>query len=178
MKIGLCGTQGTGKTTILKEFQKIHPEFKVVTEIARKCIEKGLPINEKTTGESQTFILHEQIKAEIENYPHDQISDRTTLDQYAYIEMGFRRGNISFAQKEKLETITKAWAKSYDKILYIPIEFPVIPDGVRSVDEEFRRNIDYLIFSELHNYNNVITLKGTVEQRMNIIEKFLRNRGF
>ena len=52
MRIAITGTQGTGKTTLLKVLQKIEPyksQYTFVTELTRKLHEKGYPINEQGT---------------------------------------------------------------------------------------------------------------------------------
>jgi nicotinamide riboside kinase len=60
-------------------------------------------------------------------------------------------------------------------VCYIPIEFPVVDDGVRSVDEGFREEVDFMIKNLLDcaeiNYH---TITGTVEERIKMIDELLK----
>jgi hypothetical protein len=167
MKIGLHGTHSTGKTTTKNKFIEKHPKFHQVTEIARKSPYK---INEGTDYLSQRWILHEQIKAELLNYPYDQISDRTTMDNCAYTELQFRKGKIEYSQYQELVTIAEAWLDTYDYVFYFPIEFPLEKDGIRSDNLKFQKDIDDIIKDNLKG-RTFYSLTGTVEDRLKQIEK-------
>jgi len=171
MKIGLCGSQGTGKTTVLNEFIKTHLQYKIVKEVARQC---PYPINKETGYISQRWILHEQIKKELSNYPYDQISDRTTIDQIAYIERAFRYGNMSYREYQELITIAESWIDTYEYIFFFPIEFPLVIDGIRSDDIQFQKEIDGIIKDNIINKIQIHKVTGTVEQRLEQIEKLIK----
>lgn len=62
---------------------------------------------------------------------------------------------------------------NYDFVFYLPIEFPIEDDGIRSTDPEFQRKID-------ERYKNVLNewdikhevISGSIEDRLQkILEK-------
>ncbi|HLE36227.1 MAG TPA: AAA family ATPase, partial [Candidatus Acidoferrales bacterium] len=88
MKLALIGTHGVGKTTLAYEtcslLKKADHNVELVTEVARRS---PFPVNEATTLESQLWILHGQIAAELDaaaRAPH-VICDRSVLDNYCYL---------------------------------------------------------------------------------------------
>lgn len=62
------------------------------------------------------------------------------------------------------------------EICYFPIEFPVVDDGVRSTDEEFRAEIDFLIKTFLDSAEiKYHTITGTVEERIAKVDSILNS---
>ena len=98
------------------------------------------------------------------------ISDRSVLDVLAY--SSFLLWEESF-QYLVLKTIV-ANTIEYDKVYYIPIEFPLVTDWIRFEGEQFQRQIDEKI-KELANEFGIelIEVRGTVEERKNFILKDL-----
>ncbi len=57
-----------------------------------------------------------------------------------------------------------------DHIFYIPIEFPIVNDGVRFTDEQDRINIDLAIQKYIKDNNlSVITVTGSIEERVKTV---------
>jgi len=55
----------------------------------------------------------------------------------------------------------------YTHVVYLPIEFGIVPDGLRPLDPEFQQDIDRRILGLLERYGlQHETLTGTVEQRV------------
>lgn len=150
----------------MNALRKDFPTANFVTEAARDC---PFPINENTSFQSQDFILREQIKRELNASLKDiTVSDRTTYDQLAYIWYAHEKGNISYEDFQKLEKYTTYWGFTYDFIFYIPIEFPLVEDGVRSTDEEYRKDIDTCITHILKTFvddSRRMEITGTIEER-------------
>lgn len=173
MKIGLIGTHSTGKTTTMKVFIEKYSKFKTVIEVARENPYKKL--NQRTDYLCQKWILHEQIKRELVNYPFDQISDRTSMDNCAYTEYQFKNGIITYEQYKELVTIAIAWFNTYDHVFLSTIEFPLVKDGVRSEDIQFQKDIELIILDNLKQFDqtNIHKLSGTTEERLKQIEKVI-----
>lgn len=142
MKLAFIGSHGVGKTTLCFELasvlkrQGIHVDM--VKEVARLS---PLPINRKTSLESQTWILATQIAEEIRSASHHQVvvCDRSVLDNYAYLVFATGR-------QREYERFVFHWMKTYDLLFKVPVsgEAPT-DDGVRDTDEFFVRSIDRLV---------------------------------
>lgn len=174
MKIAFVGTHSVGKTTLLNELKKIYPGFNFVSEVARHC---PFSLNEKTTLESQDWILRKQIQGELEKPIHDvTICDRSVYDQLAYIVYAVDYGTISSEDGERLERFISNWGLTYDYLFYIPIEFDVEDDGFRSIDELYRKTIDDHVQYILDKYvgtHRRMQLNGTVEERLGVVKNKL-----
>ena len=166
IKIILSGSQGTGKTTILNYFKDTF--LTPITEVARNLHKQGIKINEDGDKSDQDIIFNtywDKLNQDI-----DYISDRGLTDVIAYTSYlcDTRKiidNNILDEQLNKLEL----FIKNNPNIItvYFPIEFELVNDGVRSMDESFRRSIDARIKQILdYYYSNYITVHGTPEERI------------
>lgn len=168
-KIVMTGAQGTGKTTVLNIFKEIG--YPVVTEVVRKLHrERGISINTNGNDDSQMLIwnTYKEILATTPKY----VSDRGLTDVISYTKDGVTEGSVSeelyLKQLEELRT----FIQEHPDILYVyfPIEFAVVNDGVRSMDEDYRRRIDVNIHGILDELGiDYLTVTGTPEERYNQI---------
>lgn len=171
--IGISGTHSSGKTTTMDYLKQKYPKLNLVSEAARDC---PYPINENTSFESQEWIFRTQIKRELDAPLNDiTISDRTVYDQLAYVKYAYQHHNITYAEYDMLEKRILAWGKTYDLIAYIPIQFGLVDDGVRSKSEEYRKEIDDFIQNILESYvpNKYVVLRGPPSERSAILEREL-----
>jgi nicotinamide riboside kinase len=174
VKVGLTGSHGTGKTTLLLELKKELPRCNLVSEAARDC---PFPLNEKTNFRSQEFIFRTQVQRELD-VPLDDItiSDRTVYDQLAYIRYAYESGNITYDEYMVLEQYINHWGHTYDYIFYIPIEFEMECDGVRSPDEHYRKAIDQHIKDILNEHVDTLyrcEVRGTPQQRAALVKNVI-----
>ena len=138
MKIAFVGTHGTGKTTLCYELaawmKKREARVDMVREIARRC---PLPINQDTTLEAQSWILHRQIAEEIQTASEQDvvICDRSVLDNYAYLT--HRLGPLA-----PLDELVRYWMKTYSHLFKVPIVSAPAFDGTRDTSAAFQRAID------------------------------------
>ena len=170
MKIGIAGTHSVGKTTLLNALrsESCFKDFAICDEVTRQVRALGLSINESGNDNTQRIIMLKHI----ENLMlHDNmITDRTALDCLVYSRYLWGKNNITdetFSIIHKL--FLKIWSM-YDLVFFIEPEFDLVPDGVRSVDEDFR-NVVHKEFvntiAELKLYkDNVHYLKGSVVSRV------------
>jgi nicotinamide riboside kinase len=141
MKIAFIGTHGVGKTTLCYDLAALLKRqalnVDVVKEVARLS---PLPINRKTSLESQTWILMTQVAEEIRSASqHDVvICDRSVLDNYAYMALACGRQRV-------IERFVDYWMKTYDLLFKVPLAGETPADGVRDTDEFFVRSIDQLV---------------------------------
>jgi len=141
VKIAFIGTHGVGKTTLCFELaarlKRLDLSVDIVKEVARLC---PLPINQDTTLQAQSWILHSQIAAEIVAASRFQaiVCDRSVIDNYAYLV--HRVGT-----RPNLEPLIQEWAQSYDGLFKVPICAPPSFDGTRDLSTTFQHEIDALV---------------------------------
>jgi nicotinamide riboside kinase len=141
MKVAFIGTHGVGKTTLCYDvaslLKKRGVNVDVVKEVARMS---PLPVNRKTSLESQTWILATQVAEEIRASAHSPlvICDRSALDNYAYMALACGR-------QKPVERFVDWWMKTYDLLFKVPALGRASPDGFRDTDEFFVGAIDELV---------------------------------
>ncbi len=151
IKIGFIGSQGSGKTTKAYEFatvlKKAGHDVSVITEVARSC---PLPINERTTKASQLWIMGKQMTREQSIKSNIIITDRTILDSFCYSS----RIDIEFFKH--FEQMIKKYMETYDIVFYLPPnDNYLVDDGTRSIDKQFRNEIDCI----MNNYIDKLSIK-------------------
>lgn len=173
MKIAFAGSHCTGKTTLLnqiREYMSDDEGFKYVTEVARKIIQRGYPLNMEANVDSYVNYINDQLIAEREMRNSSLfISDRTLLDPLAYalVNKELPRPYIQDYFLEMMENVWLLEKDRYDLYVYFPIEFPLIADNVRPTDEEYREKISKKILELLNKYKvNYITISGNENERL------------
>lgn len=171
-RIVFTGAQGTGKTTVLKEFES--KGMNVITEVVRQLASKGVNINKDgdEKGQAKIFKTYKDLLGEISLKGY--ISDRCLIDVTAYSMYLAEQGKISkeFLQKQ-MKQLVKFKAENPDiAYCYFPIEFAIVDDGVRDLDEDFRVAIDKNIqkLFEICGIQPII-VKGTVEERVQKVQR-------
>lgn len=174
MRIILTGAQGTGKTTVLNRLTEYLPECKVITGVVRDLASQGIKINQSGDEEGQRTIFN--LYADILTGDDSYISDRGLTDVAAYTLYLQIRDKVGHRELCRESEILKILSNIDILWVYFPIEFPVIADGVRSTDEEYRKEIDGNIQSFLKMYNiNHITVHGSVDERVMQIMDAVKN---
>lgn len=159
IKIGMTGAQGTGKTSMAEAMQKVaFRNFALVPSTARQIKAYGYPINREATELSQILVplLRMIDEAEATANKHNQlykqgiISDRTLVDSLAYTM--YQTAHV-WEHGEMIEHITfrltQMYMRTYNVLLYFPIYWDSVDDGVRDSDEAYRREIDLNVKSVL-----------------------------
>lgn len=152
MKIGMVGAHGTGKTSMAEAMVNgPFSRFSLVPSTARQIKAYGYPINREATELSQILVpllrMVDEAEAFVDQrtrmYKQGIISDRTLVDSLAYTmyqnlhvwESGDLVENISFR-------LAKMHINTYNVLLYFPIYWDNVDDGVRDPSEQYRREID------------------------------------
>jgi hypothetical protein len=200
MRISFIGTQNVGKSSVIQEFIKKYPMFKLPEKSYRDVIkEQNLDINENGTLESQKIIRDVLVDMALENAGKTHtVHDRTVLDNLAY--------TLWLGEYDKLEgtddeisdfiattiLLVKESMKFYDIIFWIPINpnIPLVAKENRSLNLEYRQEIDNIFdgFYEHYKSNSgllfdkedqpcVIKLEGELQQRMDTIAMYIADDG-
>ncbi len=179
-RIILTGAQGTGKTTVLNQFD--CNELTRIVEVARDLNKVGVKINEQGNAAGQRIIFdtyYEKLSQKI-----DYISDRGLTDVISYTKYLYDHCTPGTPEEAALKDELLREVKLLDKfvednkdikVFLFPIEFALKDDGVRSTNEEFRKNVDRNI-RKFVNYayaDNFKTVGGTVRERVNFIKSNL-----
>ena len=156
-KVALVGTHGVNKTTVAYELAGVLKRkgrtVELLTEIAREC---PFPLNEQATSEAYQWIITRQVQLEIEKAARADflVCDRSVLDNFAYY---LRRYGSKGEDAEALAAYCRSWMKTYDLLVRLPISRALAPDGFRSTDAEFQREIDLLCDELFENTYNAET---------------------
>ena len=166
MKVAFVGSFSTGKTTLANHFAR-EWDYPLLPEVAREVVELGFPLDQTATAETETLIFLKQWRAEL---LHDAyVADRSIYDVLAYADWVMenaepRKENHLWLESRALAT--RDLRARYDFVFYLPIEFPIVLDGLRPDDTEFQAEIDRRI-TQLLELHDVVhhTLTGSVEAR-------------
>lgn len=168
MRIGICGSHSTGKTTLVEALrtESIFSDYFFDINVTRWVKAAGFPINQDTNDASQEINLTKRI---VHLVCHDNIiSDRTILDVLAYSALSENITDRSLSYQKKL---IEAAVKFYDILIYLPITIELVDDGIRAIDPEYRKEVDIYIQTYLQKYgqtNNktIIEVTGSIRERV------------
>lgn len=166
-RIAIVGSFSTGKTTLA---EVVAPKLglPLLPEVAREIVELGFKLDKDATVETETLIFLRQFHNEM-THP-EFVGDRSLVDVMAYaswvLENQERRKE--FALWDTCRDIAKHHLRSqYTHVFYLPIEFDIVPDGLRPMDPDFQADIDKRVQHLLAvNAIHYETLTGSVEQRL------------
>ena len=169
-RIAISGSHSTGKSTVinaLKEIPDIAKRFTFKSEILRDIKKTGIDINEYGTDATQRLVMSKFL--EYSTIPNT-ILDRCALDGLVYTAYLFEKEQVRKATLRIAEAIFEN--TRYDMYFYIAPEFDIIPDGVRSVNTEFRDRVAEL-FEEYMDAHTIVPIRltGSPEQR---VDQFMR----
>lgn len=168
-RLGFTGTQNTGKTSLVKALSLL-PEFKdyyIATERSKYLRDLGIPLNTESTIEGQIIFLAERVSELLRG---SLITDRTIWDVCAFTMAAL---NMRDSQRQSYIELAMSLAPSYDLVFYLdPADISIEDNGVRTIDPNFRKEIDENIRYLLGVYppQRLIIIKGgTVEDRVKIV---------
>lgn len=161
MKIAIAGSHSTGKSSFAKALAKRLGSNYIHDIVREEAIPKGFTINENTPVEVQLWLVMRQWELEIVT-PEGWVADKCLLDYLVYGDIVLKDENA----KAVIVDIVKRNAK-YDFVFYLPIEFPMEHDGVRSDDSEFQKKVDVLYKKYLEDFGiKFLVLTGSVKERV------------
>lgn len=173
-RIVFVGSFSTGKTT-LAELLARHLDLPLLPETAREVVELGFKLDKDVTPETETLIFLKQYNNELST--PEFVSDRSLIDVMAYAGwlLDNRPHQKEMALWEECERLAGRNLRiNYSHVYYLPIEFPIVLDGLRPDDPEWQQEIDRRILRLLDTHSITHeTITGSVDERMDKVKAHL-----
>ena len=171
--IVVTGSHSVGKTTLcehlIQELRKTHTSTALIPETARTLIARGMPMNDAVSESGIIHYLIEYLVQTRTNKAQLVISDRSVFDLFAYISCS-RDPSVRNEYIQLVEEVVIAEIQRVFTYVYVPIEFPLVNDGIRPDQADYQQLIDTKIRHLLAKYNaKTITVSGSTQQRVNKI---------
>jgi nicotinamide riboside kinase len=170
-RIAIVGSFSTGKTTLAEVLAR-RLTLPLLPEVAREIVELGFKLDKDATPETEALIFMRQYNNELST--DEFVGDRSLIDVMAYA--GWVLDNQEWRKEmllweECVKLAERRLRTNYTHVFYLPIEFPIVLDGLRPDDPDFQEDIDRRILKLLHSHDlEYTTVKGSVEERMEQIE--------
>ncbi len=173
MKIVLCGSHSTGKTTLLHACKDKWHNVTFIEEVARDVIALGMPLNQNATVEAYSCYIAKQLCAERTAATPNIISDRCLMDILAYMYANCAPGIPEWFER-MMKELVRCEARFFDTVCYFPIEFELTLDGVRPMDREYRLLVDrqYDRIFEACEIDPIV-VRGPHSNRLSIISRLM-----
>lgn len=179
MRIGLCGTHGVGKTTLLNALagERVFKDYSILSEVTRWVKSLEIPINEAGSDATQYMIGFKHYY-NLQNHPK-MITDRTIIDCWAYSLWSNDRGKVSDECHLLITNLMYKMVPQYDFIFYMEPEFELEDDGVRSINENFHNEIlenfknVYRLWTETSKNVNIFKIGGSVSNRVQMVKDII-----
>lgn len=173
-KIAIVGSFSTGKTTTAEILAR-NLELPLLPEVAREVVELGFKLDKDASPETETLIFMRQYNNEIST--EEFVGDRSMIDVMAYAGWVLdhrERTKEFYLWDECVRLAERTLRTAYTHVFYLPIEFPIVLDGLRPDDPEFQKDIDERILGLLRTHDiEYETVTGSIEERVERIEKVL-----
>lgn len=182
-RIAVVGTHGVGKTTLAQAFvQRLAGEnisCELAPEMPRLICNLANDNSFFRQGNNnvlkQILLIYSQAQIEFQKSQGGAdiiLCDRSIIDHWAYTKYFFAKALKKNGVLHLYEHFISEFCRTYRKLFYIPIEFPLTDDGVREGDQGFQKDIDEIIFDLLNNYSLPYSVvRGSVQERcQNIFE--------
>src|ERR1041384_3889749 len=166
MRIAVSGTHCTGKSTLIDEFLKTHPEFAHEPEPYTVMVED---LGEEFSAEPCVEDFYRQLEFNIDRLrqhaPGERvIYERCPLDFLAYIDV------LEPKSAEALVDPISDAMRNLDLIVYLPLD-DAAPDAEHP---KLRKAVDRRLRAILSSCSaNVIEATGSTAQRLHIIESHI-----
>lgn len=159
MRIAIVGAHGVGKTTLSQRLAQ-ELNLPIIPDVVIEAFQKGFAISENTPPEVQFWLFSRQL--ELERLNEKFIADKCLMDYTVYADIIFSDERVKSLLAEMIKRNI-----SYTHIFYLPIEFPLEDNGIRSLDPEFQRRVNERYLKILKDWRvSYETLNGGLEDRI------------
>jgi predicted ATPase len=171
----LLGAQGTGKSTVLKELDLPLLGLEVPT---RSFLKAGRDLDLENE-ETQSIVckgciaLHNMINSmSVTGALDNMFFSRSLIDTIVWNEINFENSELLNPIVDEMKSIIDDHHHLMT-IYYLPIEFEIEGDEFRPASKDLQKRIDdeYRKYLSKYEFKEVYELRGTVEERKNIIQE-------
>jgi nicotinamide riboside kinase len=178
-RVAIVGSFSTGKTTLAEALAR-RLSLPLLPEVAREVAAEGFRLDKDATPETEALIFLRQYNNELA--VAEFVGDRSLIDVMAYagwvLDNQARRKEMALWD-ECVRLAERSLRSSYSHVYYLPIEFPIVLDGLRPDDPGFQKEIDERIVRLLQGHGiSYVTLTGSVEDRVAKLEDGLQQQPF
>lgn len=142
-KIAFIGSHSVRKTNAVHSFAGAVGRSGRSVEVGREVVRfNPLGLNEGASAEAQLWVLVTQIQQELELADRCDVlvTDRAVVDNYAYF-LRVTDGADPFG----VEALVRRWASTNDLFVRLLPDVALQADGVRSVNDAFRQEIEEIL---------------------------------
>jgi GTPase SAR1 family protein len=177
MRLAFSGSHGVGKTTLVAwlsdYFQANGKSVTVIGGISRALALRGVNIDVHSRTEDHYFYVAEYARQLLDAGGEIVINDRTLLDAYAYMREN-EAPSRGFA--EMMQQLMRWYVRDVDFYFYVPVEFPLIGDGIRSTDVGYQAVVDRAIQSLLVELRvRFVLVGGSLDDRKRTVMDTIKN---
>ena len=198
MRISFSGAANTGKTTLIKNFLSVWPQYTTSEKTYRSLLEEeNLPHSSATTSDTQWKILNFMVD-QLQTFTKKTkvVVDRCPLDNLVYTLWAFEKGIEGFNREfvDKCIKITKESMRHLDIIFILENDgsIKIEDDGTRDTNPTFisetenifkalfaqyEQNYDADIFFPKDDSPGLIVLPTNPQQRIDIISQYIDPSG-
>lgn len=161
MKIGICGSFSTGKTTLATRLSS-QIRLRLLPEMIKVLSPNKSPKDmcDITLHSLQRNCINLQNASEQRN--SEFVAECCLYNYYAY---SAAKNVPIFNMLAGLSLRLAREPDRYDLLVYCPIEFDIVDDGYRHLDKDFQLKIDSLI-REVIKDKSVLIVQGNVDERV------------
>ena len=149
-KIAFIGSHSVRKSNAVHAFASTIGRAGRSVEVGREVVRfNPLGLNEAATAEAQLWVLMAQVQQELELRGRADVlvTDRSVVDNFAYF-LRVTDGADPFG----VEPLIRGWAATYDLMVRLLPDVALLADGVRSVNDAFRDEIEQILDRILPDY--------------------------
>jgi predicted ATPase len=163
MRIAVCGTHGTGKSTLLIEVQSKRRDYATIPEAYDVAIDAGHDFSDRPTIDDFLALVDISIATIRDGHEPNVLFDRSPADYLAYVA-ALDANRVSSAQIDEVRDALAA----LDLIVFVPIEQP---DRIGNVElPRLRKRVDRILYEMLIDDSlslgaAVLEVHGTLAQR-------------